>query len=434
MEIIVHGKPNSGSFNATSGIDKSLVNNIVQNFFQSMDKINEKEILIVDARLWKGQWYSIYTYWLGKTIKDTADRTSYFAVSVIVPGRYYCLISEVYAHLKNIYHNFAKGTYVSNGGRYIVQNFSDDELFNELVALINSDKFVNLEEEFDSGFTSATNPHANVRYSTDDCDSKAFVYALQQNGRIMVSETFKSKDSMLADTDKYIAAIKNYQTEIKLQDEDLARYKKLLDHNASQANETIKSKDQEIGRLSAEIERLKTGNGIKPEKPEGKMSNEKLPFAKLLSQWRKNIPQVNTLLLIVILLFVIPGKSCSKTDESAINELKQQINNQDLIIDSLNRELSTQYETTDIDCGIKLIQNGQTITPQEIDLNKPVIINVSTQIDGYDLHTTNLNGHIVLGTPTILVPEQTGTPIIISYRSKNVENRNQNNMITIYPI
>ena len=60
-----------------------------------MNYIKEQEVLIVDVRNWKNKWYSIYTLWLGGYITDTVDRSSFLAISIVVPNQYFCLVSAV---------------------------------------------------------------------------------------------------------------------------------------------------------------------------------------------------------------------------------------------------------------------------------------------------------------------------------------------------
>ena len=137
--------------------------------------IKEQEVLIVDVRNWKNKWYSIYTLWLGGYITDTVDRSSFLAISIVVPNQYFCLVSAVYDTLKNAYLNSIVGTYISSKGEYIVQNFNNDSAFERLLNTINSN-FVNLSENFDNNFKQDNNEAiTNCCYNLLDCDSKAFV-------------------------------------------------------------------------------------------------------------------------------------------------------------------------------------------------------------------------------------------------------------------
>ena len=103
MEIIIHGKPNEGCSKSTSSFDSSLSERIVDDFFTRWEDVKDKEALIVDARNWKGVWYSVYTYKLTglREKSENAGRSTYFAISLIFKGAYCCLVSEVFSLLKN---------------------------------------------------------------------------------------------------------------------------------------------------------------------------------------------------------------------------------------------------------------------------------------------------------------------------------------------
>ena len=43
FDIILHGKPNAGSHKTTKGIEDSFCQNLVENFFKSMNYIKEPQ-------------------------------------------------------------------------------------------------------------------------------------------------------------------------------------------------------------------------------------------------------------------------------------------------------------------------------------------------------------------------------------------------------
>lgn len=65
FDIILHGKPNAGSHKTTKGIEDSFCQNLVENFFQSMNYIKEQEVLIVDVRNWKTNGIAYIRFGLG---------------------------------------------------------------------------------------------------------------------------------------------------------------------------------------------------------------------------------------------------------------------------------------------------------------------------------------------------------------------------------
>ena len=163
MEIIIHGKPGSRSSQMTPGLDNVLGNRIVDGFFNSMGSINEAGYMVVDAIFWDREWYSVYTFVLSRGITDIADRPSYFAISIVLQGQYYCLVSEVYKQLKKVCSNYVIGNCISSDGKYLIPDFEDKLLFDGLVKEINKDydwlisllkkKDVSLDEVFYAFYT-----------------------------------------------------------------------------------------------------------------------------------------------------------------------------------------------------------------------------------------------------------------------------------------
>ena len=158
MEIIIHGKPNAGSQKSSGNIDKGLVENITGVFFARSGQMHALgETLFVDARFWKGSWYSVYTYTPSANVHEKgSNRNSYFCISIVIKGKYELLISGIYKMLRKVYNNVAVGTYLDGKGKYIVDNLGDDASFTKIEEEINHG-FVNLEEDFDSGFQQVFN-------------------------------------------------------------------------------------------------------------------------------------------------------------------------------------------------------------------------------------------------------------------------------------
>ncbi len=263
MEIIIHGKPNAGSSKATPSIESTLYKRIVDEYFQSMPQLKISDALIVDARYWKNMWYSVYTYWLGTNVKDTADRPSFFAISIVVPQQYYCLVSEVYKLLKRVCENFVVGNYLSGNGTYLVQTFEDDTLFNNLFTKIN-DEFVNLQEVFDSSFQPQSAFSNNEYYNVEDCDSKAFVNTLKIKGRIIVTEKAPSKGEQIEKASQYVKQVEEQGKELERKNKQIeelnTEIKGLnteINNLQTLANQSKKSEKKEIKELKAEISTLK---------------------------------------------------------------------------------------------------------------------------------------------------------------------------------
>ena len=353
FDIILHGKPNAGSHKATKGIEETFCQNLVEKFFQSMNYIKEQEVLIVDARNWKNNWYSIYTFWLGDNVIDTANRPSFVALSIVVPNQYFCLVSDVYEMLKKVFLKDIIGTYISARREYLVQNFNNDTAFDRLVNTINS-TFVNLSENFSNSFKQTSNDSFNnCCYNLLDCDSKAFVEDWKKYGRIFVSKTCVSKDTRLSNTDKYYKELQNSKNELQTKLQEIGqlttRIKELeglLSNGNSKLNKTLaslkeqikildsekKSLEQNVSKLKSEnerhrdIEKLITSalgttiiNNSSDSPNKEKVSTSKIGLKKI-------IPFVNMLLLI-LLLFATTFKSCGSRIEEKTDKNTQSVTN-----------------------------------------------------------------------------------------------------------
>lgn len=195
MDIIIHGKPLDASQKFSDGIDTSLAQNIVDEFFKSID-IKVPEAMVVDARYWKGAWSSVYTLYLGKRVKDMNGRETYFAISLILPQKYCCIVSDVYDLLENIVRDNVLDTYLNQKFEYKVKSFEDEAAFKTLCDNLQS-KYNNLEKEFDKTFKQVE-LNNETYYNIDDCDSRAFFHLLKNKGRVIVTEEEEAKDARIA--------------------------------------------------------------------------------------------------------------------------------------------------------------------------------------------------------------------------------------------
>lgn len=474
FDIILHGKPNAGSHKTTKGIEDSFCQNLVENFFQSMNYIKVQEVLIVDVRNWKNKWYSIYTFWLGGYITDTAERSSFLAISIVVPNQYFCLVSAIYDTLKNAYLNSIVGTYISSKGEYIVQNFNNDSAFERLVNTINSN-FVNLSENFDNNFKQDNNGAiTNCCYNLLDCDSKAFVEDWRKHGRIFVSKTCESKDTRLSNTDKYYKQLQNSKIELQSKLQEIkqltARIKELegmLSSGNSKINKALASLKEQVKVLESEKKSLGqnvsnlTAENEKHREIEKQITNilgsitidsSDIPNKEEATPHRiglkRIIPMINMFLLI-FLLFATTFKSCGLQIKESSDEEVQTVNNLQQEIEKLNKiikekdnqihilksnsELHTNNisDNIDIDCNLTVYQDNAPVDISAIDPSKEITIFVNTQND-YAFYTSNLETRNVNnGVSFKLEKIKPNQPIIIAYRSNDRHKCNQLNVVTI---
>ena len=459
MEIIIHGKPNAGSAKATKGIDGALAQHIVDGFFQGMSSTKDYEALYVDARYWKNTWYAVYTYQLGVNIKDTADRVSYFAISMVIPSAYYCLVSEVYKHLKKVCAENVLGTYLSKNGKYQVQNFEDANAFNAIVAKVDSKDYINLTESFDAGFKPQEQLNNNIYYHLQDCDSKAFVEQLRQCGRIIVSESAPTKDSIVASANKFKQeSLQKGQQVATLQAQVEELDKKLKEAHASSGSK-VKNLEKELQALRMENTNLKIDKDTLMKNQAGlqkKMDDvasllglsrtaakpEKPVPVKQSFNWLKLLPLVNTILLILLMLLMTFNlMDCSGTEDEKVKKetAKEDIRNsrpkpEKQIADEEGEEEA--FIGQDPDCHLTILQDNMPISNiEDIKLNEEITLIIGSLNEGYSLTTKNVaNGNnLKADKPFKLKPQNPNSPIIISYGSADEKKHNKKNIITINP-
>ncbi len=376
MEIIIHGKPNAGSSKATPSIESTLYQRIVDEYFQSMSQLKISDALIVDARYWKNVWYSVYTYWLGTNVKDTADRDSFLAISIVVPKQYYCLVSEVYKHLKRVCETFVIGHYLSGNGKYLIQNFEDDTLFKILIAKIN-DGFVNLLENFDDSFRPQSALNNNDFYNVVDCDSKAFVDVLKLKGRIIVTETASTKDAFIINASKtikqaeeqknqHIQKTKEQQTELEAKTQTIARLeneiadlKKQVANSTNSTQQKIRDLERQISLLHREKNDIITKYQTIATQKES-LSKKLAEIATIIGRiatpvqtpqppttkkkgWQKYIPFLNSFLIIIVgcLLFFNPKTKSDDKSEKTIATLQNDVKEKKKTITQLQASVTS---------------------------------------------------------------------------------------------
>ena len=413
FDIVLHGKPNAGCQKATNGLDIGFCQCLVDEFFKKKDSIREPELMVVDAWYWRGTWYGVYTFWLSDRIFDMAGRGSFFGISFIVKGGYLCLVSEAYKMLKKAYREQVVGTYINGQGKFIVQDFSDGAAFNRLVSAISS-QFANLVERFDDGFRQNRNNESPGRYSLLDCDSKAFVRDWKVCGRMLVAETFSSKDANSLKVDKLSGELQQLKKELAAKNERVSRLESEIKHLKSQIdsdelqqlkNELV-AKDAKIRQLQAEIDGLRLQIRPTP-RP------QPTPVPQPRKSWINQIKTIHVALVCIVLLFF----------SLALNGVALY-------------ELKSQY--TDVDCMLTLMQKKE-VTIDEINQKESLTIRVRKPMSDYGFYITNIKGDAVTQTSDSMVElvipkiekENDNEPIVIIYGSEDPRKRNEKNIIEI---
>lgn len=465
MDVIIHGKPYNGSSQKTPGLDSVLCNRIVDGFFNSMGSINEAAFLVVDATYWNNEWYSIYTFELYKGIRDKDDRQSFFAISIVLQKQYYCLVSEVYKKLKKVCSDYVVGKYISDKRKYIVSDLEDKLLFEGLVKEISRD-YTNLLEDFDNGFKHLHGSQANIFYNPIDCDAKAFVQSLRLNGRVIVCENTPTKDYLLDNVDKIKSEFINAQNTIKVRDNEIAGLKKelsdvkaTLSARRQQSDKQFREWENGTAALKNENETLKSLNEsyvstinkyrnkfteivniAKVVDKDNKYQSEKqqsgMKSSVIGNRSKLLIVSFTNTMLLIFLTIILCAKSCTDNSVRDIDEIGN-VNDDELVSDTVaTKGVTDTISTSDRNCGLSIF-NIYDSTPlvdgSIIDEGTSVYIMVK-EIDNYKLHTDNLKDgdKIKIKENFKVYPIDSSKPIIISYRSDDINKTNPRNKITLH--
>ncbi len=479
MDIIIHGKPLSGSSKSTSGIDDALCNKIVDDYFKLLTELGNREIMIVEAKYWKGVWYGVYTYFISSNVKDTAGRDSYLAISIITKNQYYRLVSEVYSHLKNVVKNNVIGTYLSDLKKFQVQNLNDENLFNNLLQSLNGN-FVSITSEFTPDFK-PQNPTFDTLCNVVDCDAISFIQLLKSKGVIIVSEDAKTKDSELALVDNYISQSNQYKKDLDKKEKEVNDLRQVVDTKnrditkLENDSRTEKSNlNNKIRILTSEKEQLLRDLESKRQTREKSTNShrEKEVVIKTVSTKNNALPVLNILLSVsIILMLFFYNQSCECTQNSVDmanpSKTESHINNSSdnsntAHTNFLNRHTNAEpHEEThsngiigdnddasteskkDEDCGIVLYLSGIRYNGGkdiDVDFDRSIFVSfmsadgrgIEAQ-DGYEFYVSNVeNREEVLnnlnsGKSAIIKVQNKDNPIFISYRTSNTSNKNPNN-------
>lgn len=353
-EIIIQGKPYSGSKVATTGLNPTLVDRIFKIFFDTMGGIRIEKALIVDTMYWDSQWYTVYTYSryaniTDKSDEDKAGRQSYFALSLIIPQAYLYLTSEVYKLLDKVYAETIEGVYISKTGKYLVQDFTNQGNFIKVVEKIKSEfAGSNLQDPIDGSFRKEHST-LNVRYNVLDCDSKAFIDDLKLNGRIIVgtgaefpqkcaASIIMEKDSQIRQLSAKLAeqegqiktlntnltnaqqAANNSVSSVKTQLNQLERNVKTLEEKNEQVKQQLLDKQNEFNDLVGKI------RALLPDTKQNQVQDDNPTDAGVgVKKYFQFLPLANFILIAVCICLLLLGHSTPLSPDDTVKKLQDQV-------------------------------------------------------------------------------------------------------------
>lgn len=201
FEFLVHGKPNNYDSWGNNAFD-SIEEKVCKEYFDQKEYLPERGHL-VEIRFWKNTFYSIYSF-VAK-VKDTSKRSSYCAVSLIFKGMYCRKCSDLFALLEAVYEKkLVKEAKIIDMNRvFQIDWFNDAAAALKTIEKLTGDcinsKFQGMFDEIDESFTKSLTSFPTVlKCNPKDCDAESFFDELRKEGRIIVSESTPSKDSLLA--------------------------------------------------------------------------------------------------------------------------------------------------------------------------------------------------------------------------------------------
>lgn len=201
FEFLVHGKPNNYDFWGNNAFD-SIEEKVCKEYFDQKEYLPERGHL-VEIRSWKNTFYSIYSF--VEKVKDTSKRPSYCAVSLIFKWVYCRKCSDLFALLEEVYEKkLVKEAKIIDPNRVFQINWFNNasaslKTIEKLTGDCIKSQFHGMFDEIDESFTTSLTSFPTVlKCNPKDCDAESFFDELRKEGRIIVSESTPSKDSLLA--------------------------------------------------------------------------------------------------------------------------------------------------------------------------------------------------------------------------------------------
>lgn len=393
MDIILHGKPYSSSCLSTGSLDRELVDNITKRFFDTMGNIKNEKGLIVEARFWKNQWYSVYTYSRFSGIRDASESTgrqSYISLSLVIPYAYFRLTSDVYSLLDQVYQKHIFGNYISKDGKYLVSTFADTQnIFKIICKEINNGlDGSNIAEDFDSNFKTISTE--TLHYNLLDCDSNAFINDLRKCGKIIVGEgnLFPAKCSnvVLMQKENQIKQLTATQTQL---DGELQQAKEKLSNASNKSSKQINELSGQINslqnrnntlaaELSARNETLQQISALLPNARSGQPTDRDAGstthsedaykhYKPTYSKWLRYVPVINCVLLLLFVAIILGKPTANVAEEKyqqTIDVLSKENQNYVDSINNLKLRLSaTSQELESAKAQINAISSPTSHTP-----------------------------------------------------------------------
>ena len=335
FEFLVHGKPNNYDSWGNNAFD-SIEEKVCKEYFDQKEYLPERGHL-VEIRSWKNIFYSIYSF--VEKVKDTSRRPSYCVVSLIFKGVYCRKCGDLFALLEEVYEKkiIKEAKIIDTNRVFQVNWFKDASTSLKTIEKLTGDcvnaQFQGMFDEIDESFTKSLTSLPTVhKCNPKDCDAESFFDELRKEGRIIVSESTPSKDSLLAgqselkkaydeargiaetvpslkasiqEADNKIQKLTAEKEVLSSEKEQLAKQLKEKELIIKDLNETLSKKEKEIDFA---VEKLRQPLEKIFSKIEGTRSDTK----KSARGWLRitpYIPFINLLLLLLLSFLSLRGLS-----------------------------------------------------------------------------------------------------------------------------
>ena len=471
-ELFFHGKPNNYD-SWSRGLFDGLEDRIGQDYFSAAKYIPD-HVWVVETRLWKGIRYSVYSYCLVGSVKDTSSRPSYCVLSLIFQGDYCQRSYDLFDLLCQTYERKIVGEskVLSDDGRYVsdwLNSYEKQFLEIESAVLTCLEKqfsgtFASVDQSFSTALPTFSDKKDVVQYNPEDCDSETYFSALRRSARIIVSKSFKTRDSIIASFDGIVSAasenrklheqLASLQKTLSQKDEDLSdaiASGRKLESEVTSLKEVNQNLQKKLAQSDADVDRAVDKLDSRISKLGDDIEGARRKCLDSVEGWRKiiaYIPVLN-LLLLALLIFLchlgFSGVNYSKKKETlgygydSILPVKQDscIIKYKSLYDLYSNCISSGEQNAGMNCGMSIFHwvNGQL-------LSMPDSASVAVG-DTLYLHVNIWNSNYMWRkSPTAFAPNyqlptfmwvvdslSAGNNITISYRAQDTSKPNPNKLV-----
>lgn len=368
---------------------------------------DRKQLMIASLRKWKGQSFSVFTYFI--TSHDAANRPGgYVAITVIIQDYMVSDRNKLYSIFEEVL-NKLQLEQVLDSNRILIENFDEKKSFfaslmDDILSCISNvcGPFVPIPE-----YSKESEPSA---FNVEDCNDDAFVKALKESGVSYVSKNFISMKENNEYKKKYEDAIATIQqlkqkaanqasaaaSNSDKREKENARISKLLSENAElkEHNATLEKQIDDVVAAIGSVDKKVQGTKDIVAKSAKKVINNNSPWIRLSIVF----PLINTILLAILLYLVssnLNGLKKNLEDDPAVDGNLAQVKE---VIDDRGQHEHTGTYTEAVNEEEESKSNHVAAQPVEETKKTPTI----TQTKDVPISITNQDGTKVINGGTVM--------------------------------